>query len=164
MRYTYRAPRDDEATPMSMNERIAWVSLTVLVVTTVVYAVLVVPEAVRGPVGEARWVAPMLGAVGASVVATGVGSFLATLGGAARLAARGRGYESEFGSDARDKEIGRLGTRSTARVLAAGLVVVTVLAMVGADPFWIGNAAFAAGLAAAVTEAAVKIRAYRRGF
>jgi purine-cytosine permease-like protein len=149
---------------MPLEERAAWVSLAVFFVTTAAYAAVVVPAAVRGPVAEVRWVVPMLWAIGASVVGTVLGSIVAAIGSAMGQAARGRRPEAELGSDERDAAIDRLGRRSSVAVLGVGLLAVLALAMVDAETFWIGNAAYAAGFVASLVEALVKIRAYRRGF
>ncbi|MFW2512755.1 hypothetical protein ACNI3K_03155 [Demequina sp. SO4-13] len=159
-----RLPEDDERAPMTMEERAVWVYLVVFVATSVAYFVVVVPRALSQPIDEVSWVVPMLWAIGISIGGTIVGSILAAVGSAIGLAARGRNPELELGSDERDKQIERLGNRATATVVSTGMLAVLVLAMIDANTFWIGNAAFLSGFVGALVEAFVKIRAYRRGF
>ncbi|WP_084106476.1 hypothetical protein [Demequina sp. NBRC 110056] len=162
--HEFRAAEDDERSPMTMDERAVWVSLVVFVITTGAYLAVVVPRALSQPVDEVSWVTPMLWAIGISVVGTIVGSIVAAIGSAVGLAARGRDPELELGSDERDKEINRLGSRASYGVVSAGMLAVLVLAMIDADTFWIGNAAFLFGFLGTVTDCVVKLRAYRRGF
>ncbi|MDN4480642.1 hypothetical protein [Demequina muriae] len=159
-----RQPEDDERAPMTMEERAVWVYLVVFVATSVAYFAVVVPRALSQPIDEVSWVVPMLWAIGISIGGTIIGSILAAVGSAIGLAARGRNPELELGSDERDKQIERLGNRATATVVSFGMLAVLVLAMIDADTFWIGNAAFLSGFVGALVEAFVKIRAYRRGF
>jgi len=160
----WRMPEDDERGPMTMEERAVWVYLVVFLATSITYFAIVIPRAVEGPIEDVSWVVPMLWAIGISIVGTIVGSIVAAIASAIGLAARGRDPEVELGSDERDKEINRLGSRATYGVVSAGLLAVLALAMVDADTFWIGNVAFLAGFVGALVEAFVKIRAYRRGF
>ena len=44
------------------------------------------------------------------------------------------------------------------------MLVVLVLAMIGADLFWIGNTVFVPGTVGAILETITKLVAYRRGF
>lgn len=159
-----RQPEDDERAPMTMEERAVWVYLVVFVATSVAYFAVVVPRALSQPIDEVSWVVPMLWAIGISIGGTIIGSILAAVGSAIGLAARGRNPELELGSDERDKQIERLGNRATGAVVSTGMLGVLVLAMIDADTFWIGNAAFLSGFVGALVEALVKIRAYRRGF
>ncbi|WP_062130934.1 hypothetical protein [Demequina aestuarii] len=163
-RHELRAPHDDERAPMTVEERAVWVYLAVFLTTSIAYAAVVIPRALSQPIEEVSWVVPMLWAIGVSIAGTIVGSILAAIGAAIGLAVRGRDPEIELGSDERDKAIERLGNRATYGVVSAGMLAVLVLAMLDADSFWIGNAAFAAGFVGACVEAVVKIRAYRRGF
>lgn len=157
-------PADDERAPMTMNERGAWVSLVMFVATSVAYGAVVVPRALSEPIEQVSWVVPMLWAIGIAIVGTIAGSITAAIGSAIGLALRGRDPSVELDSDVRDQEIDWLGTRATQGVTGMGLLAVLVLAMLGADVFWIGNAAFATGAVGAIVETTVKIRAYRRGF
>ncbi|WP_159448785.1 hypothetical protein [Demequina sp. NBRC 110053] len=162
--HAYREPAEDERGPMTLDERSVWVYLVVLIATTVTYAAVVIPRALAGPIEDVEWVVPMIWAIGISIVGTVVGSILGAIGSAVGLAARGRDPETDLSSDERDKEIERLGNRSTQGVIGAGMLAALVLAMVDADSFWIGNALFVTGAIAGLVETIVKIRAYRRGF
>lgn len=160
----FTGPADDEKLTMTMEERGAWVFLVCNIAAASTYAAVVVPRAFEGPIAEVSWVVPMLWAIGAQIVGTIVGSIVAAIGSAVGLAARGRDPQVEMGSDERDKEIERYGSRKSQGILGVGTAVALALAMLDADAFWIGNAIFAFGVVSGVVEAVVKIRAYRRGF
>lgn len=156
--------RDEERVPMTMDERGVWVYLVAVVITSGTYLVVMIPRALSQPISSISWVTPMLWALGVSVVGTIVGSIITAIGSAAATSARGNNPKLELASDERDREIKRLGSRKTYGILGASMFVTLVLAMIGADLFWIGNAVFVFGTATALVETTVKIRAYRRGF
>ena len=155
---------DDDRAPMTLDERAVWVYLAVLIATTALYLAIVVPRALSTPIEQVEWVTPMIWSLGLSIGATIVGSILVAIGSAVSLAAKGRKPQVELSSDARDKDIKRLGNRSTQGAIGAGLFAALVLAMIDADTFWIGNAVWIAGVVGGLVETTVKIRAYRRGF
>lgn len=155
---------DDAPAPMTVDERAVWVQLVAFVLSTGGYLMVVIPRAIAGPIDQVSWAVPMLWAIGASILGTIVGSIIAAIGSAVGSAARGRDPACDLVSDARDKDIARLGSRATQTVTGLGMLGVLILAMVDADSFWIGNAVFLAGFAGAVVEVIVKIRAYRNGF
>lgn len=155
---------DHERVPMTMDERGVWVYLVAVVVTSGAYFVVMVPRALSQPIADISWVTPMLWALGASIVGTIAGSIVAAIGSAVTISARGDNPKIELASDERDKEIKRYGDRKTYGILGTSMFVTLVLAMTGADLFWIGNAVFLFGTIGALVETTVKIRAYRRGF
>lgn len=159
-----RAPRVADASPMTVGERATWVSVAVIAATTAGYVAVVVPRALREPVAEVAWVGPTPWTIGASMVGNAVGVILAPVGSAVGLAARSRSPETELGSDARDRAIDRPGIRPGYLIVGAGplAVLALALALLDADAFWIGNAAYAAAAIASAVEAEVRIRAYRR--
>ena len=154
----------DERVPMTREERGGWVYLVAVVLTSGAYLVVMIPRAVSQPIDEISWVVPMLWTLGASVVGTIVGSIVAAVGSAVSISARGDNPRAELASDERDKDIKRYADRKTTGILRASMFATLVLAMIGADLFWIGNAVFVFGTARAIVETTVKIRAYRRGF
>jgi hypothetical protein len=67
-------------------------------------------------------------------------------------------------SDQRDREIDHFGERVGNWLIVAGSVAALVLAMAGADHFWIANAIFVGGIAGSLLSAVTKIAAYRGPF
>jgi len=155
---------EDERVPMTMDERGVWVYLVAVVVTSGAYLAVMIPRTLSEPIAEISWVTPMLWALGVSVFSTIVGSIVAAIGSAVTISTRGDNPKVELASDERDKEIKRYGDRKTYGILGASMFVTLVLAMIGADLFWIANAVFVFGTTGAIVETIVKIRAYRRGF
>ena len=156
--------RDDEPGVMGMDERSAWVQIFVFAITTSAYLFVVFSRLRDTPVEDVEWVAPLLWAIGISIVTVIVGSIISGIGGAMGLAMRGRDPDVELKSDSRDKDIARharLRTYWVGSVLGAGTLV---LAMLDVDTLWIGTYVFAVSSAGAINDAAVRIRAYRRGF
>jgi hypothetical protein len=124
----------------------------------------VTPQVWSKPIDEVDWVAPLLWALGISIVTVIIGSIIAGVGGAIGLTVRGRNVGSELGTDSRDKHIARharLRTYWVSSVLAMGALI---LAMLDVDTFWIGTFVFVMATIGAIAEAVVRIRAYRRGF
>ncbi|HEX7399214.1 MAG TPA: hypothetical protein VF302_05555, partial [Candidatus Limnocylindrales bacterium] len=66
--------------------------------------------------------------------------------------------------DQRDREIGRYGERVGSWLMIAGSIAALVLAMTMADHFWIANAIFLGGMAAAFVSSVTKIAAYHGPF
>jgi hypothetical protein len=164
MNHNLHLPEDDEPTAMSVDERSVWVTMLGSILGTVYYGAAVIPDALAGPIADVQWVWPMMWAVVVAIAFAIVGSIVAAIGGAVSLAARGRDPMVELESDVRDKEIGVRGSRAGAIVVAFGVAVTLVLAMVQAEYFWIGSALYAFGFVGAMVEAGTKIRLYRRGF
>lgn len=164
MKTTNRLPEDNEPVIMTAEERSVWVYLSGSVVSTAVYASVVVPRALSQPIEEVSWIVPMLWAVGASIAFTVLGTILSSIGTAVGLAARGRDPELELESDVRDKEISARGTRVSATVVGLGAGAALVITMLGLDHFWIGNVLYLGGFAGALAETITRIRLYRRGF
>ncbi|MCB2412053.1 hypothetical protein LGT39_04220 [Demequina sp. TTPB684] len=164
MSHELRAPGDDDPVVMTAEERSVWVYLVVVTITSVTYFAIVIPRAITQPIEDVSWITPMLWTLGFSIVGTIVGSIVGAIGGAVGLAARGINPEGQLEGDLRDKDIKRLGDRRAAATSGAAMFGVLVLAMIGADLFWIGNLVFLAGTVGAYVETLTKIAAYRRGF
>ncbi len=162
--YDLRAPGDDDPVVMTAEERSVWVYLAVVIITSAAYFVVVVPRALSQPIEDVSWITPMLWALGVSIVGAVVGSIVGAVVGAVGLAARGIDPKGQLEGDMRDKDIKRLGERRGAVIASGAMFGVLVLAMTGADLFWIGNLVFLAGTIGAVVETITKIRAYRAGF
>ena len=154
---------DEAPAVMAMEERGAWAQVIATSVTTIAYAIVIVPRALRGPIADVSWVTPMIVTIAVSIVAVVVGSIVAGVSGAALLTIRGRDVTSELGKDHRDLLIannGRLRAFWVYSLLSFGALV---LAMIDADTFWIGHWVYATATVGTLIEAATKIRSYRRG-
>jgi hypothetical protein len=139
---------------MSFLEKSNWVALVVSVPTLVIYAILVVPQVLGQPIAEVSWVGPMVFTIVGFVVANVLGNVLAAASNPAEAPKK----------DQRDAEIDRFGERIGNWLVVAGACVGLVLAMAMADQFWIANAIFLGGLAAALVSAITKIAAYHGPF
>ena len=139
---------------MAFLEKSNWVVLVVAVPTLLVYLALVVPKVLSGPIAEVSWVQPMILAIVGFVVANILGNV---------VAAASNPREADM-NDERDREIDRVGERVGNWLIAAGAIVALVLAMAGADHFWIANAIFLGGMAGALVSSVIKIAAYHGSF
>ncbi|HEX5591054.1 MAG TPA: hypothetical protein VFX65_12255 [Candidatus Limnocylindrales bacterium] len=139
---------------MAFLEKSNWVVLVVGVPTLLVYAVLVVPQVLGKPMAEVSWVQPMLFAIVGFVVANVLGNV---------VAAATNPSEADK-NDERDREIDHLGERVGNWLTVAGSIAGLVLAMLGAEHFWIANAIFLGGIAGALLSSATKIAAYHGAF
>lgn len=156
---------DDDPVRMTVEERGIWAYLATVVVTSGAYLALMVSRLVSLPVEQISWVGPMLWTIGLSIlgtiVVTMVLAAVAEVTGGDGCGAPGR---PGMAADVRDREIGRMGGQASTGVIGAGLAGVLALAMLDADPFWIGNLVFGCGTVGAVVESVTKLRLYRRGF
>lgn len=157
-------PDGDDIAIAGMEERAAWVQLVMTLTTTVGYCVVVVPQVLAEGTEGVDWVIPMLVAIAVSVVGTILGSIVMGVGGAFSSYRRGLDPDVELGTDLRDREITRFATRRSIGFLYAGLLLALVLSMLDADTLWIGTAVFLMGALGAISEAVVRLAAYRRGF
>ncbi len=139
---------------MTFMEKSSWVVLVVGVPTLLGYLVVIVPQVLSGPLQDVAWVAPMIAAIVAFVVANIAGHV---------VAAASNPREAEL-NDERDREIDRFGERVGAWPLVAGSIAGLVLAMAKVDQFWIANAIFLGGLAGSLLSSIAKIAAYRGSF
>lgn len=164
MSNTLRPAGDNDPVVMTAEERSVWVYLIAVVATFIVYLAIMVPRLLSQPLDEVSWKAPLIGVMIASVISTILGSILGAIGGAIGLAIRGIDPTGQLESDARDKDIARLGALRGAGAASAGLLAALVLALFEVDHIWIANAVFVAGTVGALVETTTKIRAYRGGF
>ena len=163
MTHSLRQPGDDDPVVMTAEERSVWVYLAVVIITSTLYFTVVIPRALNQPIEDVSWITPMLWTLGVSIVGAVVGSIVGAVVGAVSLAARGIDPKGQLEGDMRDKDIKRLGDRRGAVIASTAMFGVLVLAMIGADVFWIGNLVFLAGTIGAFVETITKIIAYRRG-
>ena len=139
---------------MTFLEKSNWVVLVVGVPTLLIYVALVLPEVLGKPIAEVSWVQPMIFTIIGFVVANILGNVVA--------AASNPGEADK--NDQRDREIDHFGERVGNWLIIAGSIAALVLAMTRADHFWIANAIFVGGMAAALVSSVTKIAAYHGPF
>ncbi len=139
---------------MTFLEKSNWVVLVVAVPTLLVYLALVVPQVLGKPIAEISWVQPMILAIVGFIVANVLGNV---------VAAASNPREADK-NDQRDREIDHYGERVGNWLIITGSVVALALAMAMADQFWIANAIFLGGMAAALVSSVTKIAAYHGPF
>ena len=139
---------------MTFLEKSNWVVLVVGVPTLLVYLAVIVPQVLGKPMAEVSWVQPMIFAIAGFIVANVLGNVVAAASNPAEA-------DKE---DQRDREIGRYGERIGSWLMIAGSIAALVLAMTMADHFWIANAIFLGGMAAALVSSVTKIAAYHGPF
>ncbi len=139
---------------MTFMEKSSWVVLVVALPTLLVYVALILPQVLGKPMAEISWVQPMAFAIVGFVVANVLGNVVAAVSNPSEA-------DRE---DQRDREIGHYGARFGSWLVIAGSCSALVLAMTGADHFWIANALFLGGIAGSILSAVTKIAAYRGSF
>ena len=143
---------------MGFGERTIGAQLIASAGGTVVYVALVLPMLATTPVDEIEWVWPMIWTIVGSIAA----SIVLNIGWGIVAGARDR--ETGKASDQRDREIRWFGDRIGQAFLVLGGVAGLLLAMLDADPFWIGNALFLGFFLSAFIGGSARLIAYRRGF
>jgi hypothetical protein len=139
---------------MTFLEKSNWVVLVVGVPTLLVYLAVIMPQVLGKPMAEVSWVQPMIFAIAGFVVANVLGNV---------VAAASNPKEADR-NDQRDREIDHFGERVGNWLMIAGSITALVLAMTTADHFWIANAIFLGGMAAALVSSVTKIAAYHGPF
>ena len=139
---------------MAFQEKSNWVVLVVGVPILAIYAIVIGSQALAVPIAEVAWVQPMIVAIVAFVAANVLGNI---------VAAASNPREAEL-DDERDRAIDRFGERIGTWLIVAGSIAALVLAMAGADHFWIGHAIFVGGLVGALLGAGAKVAAYHGPF
>jgi hypothetical protein len=138
---------------MSYEEKGTWVYLVTSAGAYAVYLVVIIGRMLSTPVGHVPYVAVLLWATGASIVASIVGR---------TLVETARPTESRR-TDVRDREIYRFGEYASRWFIVAGAGAALFMAMARWDYFWIANVIYLGFVLWAVVGSAVKLVAYRRG-
>ncbi|MFF0865169.1 hypothetical protein ACFYUV_25685 [Nonomuraea sp. NPDC003560] len=138
---------------MSYEEKGAWVYLVATAGAYVAYVIVILSRAGDGPLSAVPYVAPMVWAIGISIVLSIVGRIVVEIV---------KPSESHK-SDVRDREINRSAQHVGGVVLAASMVVPLGLTMAEADHFWIANAIYAALVLSTLVATPLRLLAYRRG-
>ncbi len=139
---------------MSYEERGQWVYLAATTIAYGAYLVLMLGRAGTTPLPEIEYQPILLWTVGAAIAGSIIGRIVIETV---------RPGESHT-ADVRDRDIGRLGEYVAGTVLGIGMVGPFILALIGADHFWIANAMYLVFVLQAVVGAVIKLVAYRRGF
>ncbi len=138
---------------MSFTEKSSWVYAVIAIVFPVAYVAMMASELQPTPVAEIEYQLPLLGAIGAAIVA----AILAHI--AIAIAAPGDvGKEDE-----RDRRIDHHGEYATGLALAIGMFVPLGLTLLEVEHFWIASAMYLAFAISGFIGTIVKIVAYRRG-
>jgi hypothetical protein len=139
---------------MSYEERGQWVYLAATTIGYGAYLVLMLGRAGTTPLTEIEYQPILLWTIGAAVAGSIIGRIAIEIV---------RPSESDR-EDVRDREIGRLGEYVAGMVMGVGMVGPFILALIGADHFWIANAIYLVFVLQALVGAVIKLLAYRRGF
>ena len=142
---------------MSSEERGQWVYLVTIALTYGAYVAIIMGRAAGTPLTDVDYVPTML-------LAIGVGIALAIVGRIGlEIVGQIREPSDSHEPDVRDRDIGRFGEYFAGTVLGVGMVVPFALTLAEFDYFWIANAMYLVFVLSALTGAAVKLVAYRRG-
>lgn len=138
---------------MSYEEKGQWVYLAATTIGYGAYLVLVLGSAGSTPLPEVDYQPTLLWTIGGAIVASIIG----------RIAIEMIQPSDSNRGDVRDRDIGRFGEYGAGVVLGIGMVGPFILALIGADHFWIANAMYLVFSVQAVVGAVIKLIAYRRG-
>jgi drug/metabolite transporter (DMT)-like permease len=132
-------------------EKRAWIRLVVAILGYAAYLIVVLSSAQGRPLTSVPYAAVLLWTVGAAIVAA--------IAAEAVTAARPRASRT---TDARDREIGRLGDHVGQSFVVIGAVAAMLMAMAGWDHFWIANVIYLCFALSAVLAGVTKVVVYRR--
>lgn len=138
---------------MSYEEKGTWAYLVTSVAVWIGYVVVLLRRADGGSPADVPYVAPLLWAVGISVLANVLG----------RVAFEIVRPSESHRADVRDRDVARYGDYVGGLVLSVLVAGVLALALVEAPHFWIANAIYAAFVVQVVVSSVVRLVAYRRG-
>ena len=138
---------------MSFEEKGTWADIIVVLVVSGIYFASVLSQVGEVPVGEIKYIRPLITAIIATIVATIAGYIVAAISAPSEADKK----------DERDKDIDRFGGSVGFTVLGVMNLLPLGLAMAEVEPFWIANAIFLAGVVATTVSSICQIVAYRRG-
>jgi len=139
---------------MSYEEKGVWVYILAVAVTASIYAAIIVGALATQSVDEVDFGSTLLWSIGISI---GLNIVL-------RILVEILTPSDSYKVDARDKAISRRGGYVNGMIVAIGMILPLVLAIVDADNFWVANAIYAVFVLAALVSSVVQVVAYRRGF
>lgn len=138
---------------MTYEEKNAWVYAALAVAVPVIYFWIILGQLPTTSVDEIAYQQPLLIAIGAAIACSIVLSIVL-----------GIFSPKNTQRDQRDTDIKRRGEYVGGIVLGVAMVVPFLLALIGAEHFWIANTIYLAFVLSAFLGTAVKLVAYRRGF
>ncbi|GIJ76750.1 hypothetical protein SAMN05443287_104302 [Micromonospora phaseoli] len=138
---------------MTHEEKRAWIMLVVSVVAYTGYAAVLLSRTDGGSLTATPYAAALLWTVGGAIVA----SILAEIGMGVLNPRASRV------TDARDREIGRLGDHVGQAFVVIGAVSAMLMALAQWHWFWIANVIYLCFVLSAVVGSLAKVIAYRRG-
>jgi len=138
---------------MAFEEKSAWLMGVLAVATYSVYLAIVLIQAQTVPLWEVDYAAPLLWAIGASIVASIV----------LHIVLRAVSPKTAGQKDTRDREIYRFGEYVGNGALIAGALAAMIMAMLQLDYFWIANMIYLAFTVSAILGTIAKVVAYRGG-
>ncbi|HUF06975.1 MAG TPA: hypothetical protein VMP86_06265 [Candidatus Binatia bacterium] len=139
---------------MSYEEKGQWVYLAATTTAYGAYLVLMLGRAGTTPLAEIEYQPILLLTIGAAIAGSIIG----------RMAIEIVRPSESYREDVRDRDIGRFGEYVAGMVIGIGMVGPFILALIGADHFWIANAIYLVFVVQAVAGTVIKLLAYRRGF
>lgn len=139
---------------MTHQEKRAWVMLVVSVAAYAAYAVTILSRADGRPLPDVPYTAPLLWTVGAAILATIL----------VEIALGVVSPRSSRLTDARDRQIGRLGDYTGQSFVGIGAVAAMLMAMAGWDRFWIANVIYVCFFLSTMLGSVTKVIVYRRTF
>jgi hypothetical protein len=138
---------------MSAEEKSTWIMGAVAVAAYATYVAVILGMADGGPLTEVAYVAPLLWAIGAAIVANIVINI-----------AVGIASPKDAGKkDQRDKQIYRIGEYRGQVFVIAGAIAALLMALLEFDHFWIANVIYLCFVLSAILSSVIKIVSYRRG-
>lgn len=137
---------------MPYEEKRTWILGAAAVVSYAIYLIVVLARARHSALTEVAYVAPLLWAVGGSILASVIASIAVSIG------SRDRDRR-----DQRDREIDRRGTHVGNAFVVLGAVGALILALADGDRFWIANVIYLGFTLSAVVGSTAKLVAYRHG-
>lgn len=138
---------------MTLLERRAWTRLVTALAAYGAYAGVVLSSAGGRPLAQTAYATAMLW--------TGAGSVIATLVIVTATGGGRRGGASARVTDARDREIGRLGDMVGSSLVAIGAAAALLMAVAGWERFWIANVIYLCFALSVVVGNLAKVLVYR---
>jgi hypothetical protein len=135
---------------MTLLERRAWTRLVTALAAYGAYTGVVLSSAGGRPLAQTAYATAMLW--------TGAGSVIATL---VIVTATGGGRRAARVTDARDREIGRLGDMVGSSFVAIGAAAALLMAVAGWERFWIANVIYLCFALSVVVGNLAKVLVYR---
>ncbi len=139
---------------MPYEEKTAWITAGVTIITYIGYLVIVLGRADSQPLVDVPYVATLLWTIGAAIVLTIIAHIVV-----ASVSPKDAGK-----SDQRDREINRFGEYIGRWFVVIGGVAALGLALLELDHFWIANVIYLCFALSAILGSVARIIAYRRGF